>query len=59
MKPSLQAGIEHEFVFRVPQSKTVPGLYPEAEEFQVMPDVLATGFLGGWCSFSSLNLDQA
>lgn len=58
MKPSLQAGIEHEFVFRVPQSKTVPGLYPEAEEFQVMPDVLATGFLVGlleWACVKALH----
>ena len=32
-------------VFTVPSSKTVPALYPEAPEFQVMPEVFATGFL--------------
>ncbi len=47
MKPSLKAGIEYEFVYRVPESKTVPALYPEAGEFQLMPEVLATGYLVG------------
>lgn len=47
MKESLQAGIEHELRFRIPESKTVPALYPEAEEFQEMPDVFATGFFIG------------
>ena len=47
MKPSLHAGIEYELVYRVPQSKTVPALYPEAEEFQLMPEVFATGYLIG------------
>jgi fluoroacetyl-CoA thioesterase len=45
MKETLQPGIEYEYKYRVPASKTVPGLYPEAEEFRVMPDVFATGFL--------------
>ena len=36
----------------------MPGLYPEAEEFQVMPDVLATGFLVGlleWACVKALH----
>jgi fluoroacetyl-CoA thioesterase len=48
MKETLQPGIEYEFKYRVPASKTVPALYPEAEEFQVMPNVFATGFLVGF-----------
>ena len=48
MKETLQPGIEYEFKYTVPVSKTVPALYPEAEEFQVMPNVFATGFLVGF-----------
>lgn len=47
MKDTLQAGIEYAFQFRIPQSKTVPALYPEAQEFQEMPEVFATGFMVG------------
>ena len=47
MKETLKAGIRYEHKFVVPQSKTVPALYPEAEEFMVMPEVFATGFLVG------------
>jgi fluoroacetyl-CoA thioesterase len=47
MKETLKPGIEHEFGFRVPESKTVPALYPESPEFRQMPEVLATGFLVG------------
>jgi fluoroacetyl-CoA thioesterase len=39
--------IEYEFRFRVPETKTVPALYPEAPEFQEMPHVFATGYLVG------------
>ena len=47
MKSSLQAGLTATFAFKVPESKTVPRLYPEAPEFQTMPQVFATGFLVG------------
>jgi fluoroacetyl-CoA thioesterase len=47
MKESLKPGIKYQHTFRVVQSKTVPALYPEAEEFAVMPNVFATGFLVG------------
>src|SRR3990172_12330827 len=47
MKVSLKPGITHELRFRLPESKTVPHLYPEAPEFQAMPEVFATGFLVG------------
>ena len=47
MKPSLQPGLTYQFRFTIPESKTVPHLYPEAALFQQMPHVLATGYLVG------------
>src|ERR1019366_515306 len=40
MKDTLQPGLTFEFKYRVPENKTVPYLYPEAPEFQLMPKVL-------------------
>ena len=54
MKPSLIPGIEFEFRFRVPGSKTVPALYPESPEFQEMPQVFATGFLVGFLEWACI-----
>jgi len=48
MKETLKPGIRYEHKFIVPQSKTVPALYPESEEFVAMPEVFATGFLVGF-----------
>lgn len=47
MKPTLAPGLTYQFQFKMPATKTVPHLYPEAESFQVMPEVLATGYLVG------------
>jgi fluoroacetyl-CoA thioesterase len=47
MKPTLRPGLSHELTFVVPPGKTVPNLYPEAPEFQEMPEVFATGFMVG------------
>ena len=47
MKATLQPGLTHQFKFTVPPTKTVPHLYPEAESFQQMPQVLATGYMVG------------
>ncbi|MER2526437.1 MAG: thioesterase family protein [Candidatus Competibacter denitrificans] len=47
MRESLQPGLTGEFEFVVPPNKTVPQLYPEAPEFQAMPEVFATGFMIG------------
>lgn len=58
MKESLKPGIEHEFAFRVPPSKTVPNLYPEAPEFRLMPEVFATGYFVGlieWACIQAVN----
>ncbi|HXY62123.1 MAG TPA: thioesterase family protein [Nitrospirota bacterium] len=46
-KDTLQPGLSYEFMFTIPDNKTVPYLYPESPEFQVMPKVLATGFMVG------------
>lgn len=54
MKDSLKPGLEYRLSFRVPASKTVPALYPESEEFQVMPTVFATGFLVGFLEWACI-----
>lgn len=54
MKNSLRPGIAHEWRFHVPESKTVPHLYPEAPEFQAMPRVLATGYLVGFIEWACI-----
>ncbi len=47
MKDTLQPGLRHEHKFVIPATKTVPALYPEAEEFRIMPEVFATSFMVG------------
>ena len=54
MKDSLKPGIRYEHKFQVPSSKTVPNLYPESEEFVLMPEVFATGFLVGFLEWSCI-----
>ena len=58
MKETLKPGIRYEHKFVVPASKTVPALYPEAQEFVLMPEVFATGFLVGfleWACIKAIN----
>jgi fluoroacetyl-CoA thioesterase len=58
MKDTLKPGIEYTHKFFVPAGKTVSGLYPEAEEFRLMPEVFATGFLVGfieWACIKAVN----
>ena len=58
MKETLKPGIRYEHKFVIPQSKTVPALYPESEEFAAMPEVFATGFLVGfleWACIRAIN----
>lgn len=58
MKETLKPGIRYEHTFMVPQSKTVPALYPESDEFVAMPEVFATGFLVGlleWACIKAIN----
>jgi len=58
MKETLKTGIEFTHKFQVPSNKTVSALYPEAEEFGLMPEVFATGFLVGlieWACIKAVN----
>ena len=58
MKDTLKPGIRYEHRFTVPATKTVPALYPEADEFVAMPEVFATGYLVGlleWACIKAIN----
>jgi fluoroacetyl-CoA thioesterase len=50
----LRPGLTFEFKFRVPENKTVPCLFPESPEFQLMPKVLATGYMVGLLEWACL-----
>lgn len=57
MKDTLKPGARYSFEFQIPETKTVPALYPEATEFCAMPAVFATGFHVGlmeWCALKLL-----
>lgn len=57
MKDTLKPGLTSQFKFKIPSTKTVPHLYSESEMFQVMPQVLATGFMVGlmeWACIEAL-----
>lgn len=56
MKPTLQPGCKTEFAYRVPATKTVPHLFPEAHDFQLMPTVFATGFMIGLMEWTCLHV---
>lgn len=58
MKETLKPGITYQHKFVAPSSKTVPALFPEAEEFLAMPEVFATGFMVGlleWACIRCVN----
>jgi fluoroacetyl-CoA thioesterase len=58
MKDSLAPGLEVFFQYQVPEDRTVPHLLPESAEFQLMPQVLATGFMVGlfeWACIQAVN----
>ena len=56
MKPSLKPGLKHRFAYVVPETKTVPQLYPESPQLQAMPDVFATGFMVGLMEWTCVQL---
>jgi fluoroacetyl-CoA thioesterase len=56
MKSSLQPGIRHTLKYTVPESKTVPHIYPEATDFQDMPEVFATGYMVALCEWACVDL---
>ncbi|MBW2250366.1 MAG: thioesterase family protein [Deltaproteobacteria bacterium] len=58
MKDTLKQGIEYTHKFTISNSKTVPALYPESEEFLAMPEVFATGYMIGlieWTCIKAIN----
>ena len=56
MKDTLRAGLEGTYRYRVPASKTVPRIYEEAPDFQLMPEVLATGYLVALAEWACIEL---
>ena len=50
----LKPGLRFELSYRVPPDKTVPHLYPDAADFQEMPQVFATGFMVGLIEWACL-----
>jgi fluoroacetyl-CoA thioesterase len=58
MKTTLRAGLKHTFQYLVPESKTVPHLYPESDIFQKMPAVFATGYMVGLIEWACIDAIQ-
>ena len=56
MKDTLRPGLEGTFRYRVAESKTVPRIYEEAPDFQMMPAVLATGYLVALAEWACVEL---
>ena len=56
MKASLRPGLHGTFRYRVPESKTVPRICEEAPDFQMMPAVLATGYLVALAEWACIEL---
>jgi fluoroacetyl-CoA thioesterase len=54
MKETLKPGIKYQHKFVLPPTKTVPSLYPEAEEFLAMPEVFATGYMVGFLEWACI-----
>ena len=55
---SLKPGVSYEFSFKVQENKTVPYLYPESPEFNIMPKVFATGFMVGLFEWACIQRNQ-
>jgi fluoroacetyl-CoA thioesterase len=56
LKETLRPGLEAAFRYRVPPEKTVPRIYEEAPDFQMMPAVFATGFFVALCEWACIEL---
>lgn len=56
MRPGLAGGASHTLRFTVPESKTVPMLYPESPEFAPMPRIFATGYMVGLMEWACMEL---
>ena len=56
MKESLLPGLEGTFRYRVTESRTVPRIYADAPDFQMMPAVLATGYMVALAEWACIEL---
>ena len=56
MKETLKVGDTARLEYKVPANKTVPHLYPEAHDFQIMPTVFATGFMVGLMEWACMKV---
>lgn len=56
MRQTPRAGLEGTYRYRVPESKTVPRIYEEAPDFQLMPKVFATGYLVALAEWACIEL---
>lgn len=56
MKDTLRAGLAGTYRYRMPDTKTVPRIFEEAPDFQLMPKVLATGYLVALCEWAAMEL---
>jgi fluoroacetyl-CoA thioesterase len=56
VKDTLVPGAKTRFEYKVPADKTVPHLYPEAHDFQLMPTVFATGFMVGLMEWTCMKV---
>ncbi|MGD9027147.1 MAG: thioesterase family protein, partial [Methyloceanibacter sp.] len=56
MKSTLRPGLKHSFSYTVPSNKTVPYVYEESPELQVMPEVFATAFMVGLMEWTCMQL---
>ncbi len=59
MKDSLKPGLTFEFQYKIPEDKTVPYLYQDIPESQVMPKVFATGFMVGLFEFACFRYQRS
>lgn len=56
MKDTLKVGDKARLEYKVPADKTVPHLYPDAPDFQMMPTVFATGFMVGLMEWTCMKV---
>lgn len=56
MRETLRPGLEGTFRYTVPESKTVPRIYEESPDFQMMPAVFATGFMVALMEWACIEL---
>jgi fluoroacetyl-CoA thioesterase len=56
VKESLRAGLEGTWRYRVTEARTVPRIYEDAPDFQMMPAVLATGYMVALAEWACIEL---